>query len=288
MHDLSAPIRATWTPSADADLAAKLYRKLVDARVLFLEIEVDGESVAGVAAAVSSNPAGPILTMVGRVGAVSAFVEKVPTAMAKRAELVLMPPHPDAQAIEELKKKASTVKLGLVSRPGGVDGLGACLALASATGVAGVVVSNPHAPASPLRQSDLEVAKAGWDGSGEDFKGQVHVHDLFLAELLGLDPFAGYTGCAAAKSLAHLNPQGILTACRTLPLELGDLKEEKLVDIWKSGKRVEVMGKLDKIPGECGGCHFEQSCRGGCPGLSDNLGRDKSCPGVHGSSGAGN
>jgi len=172
--------------------------------------------------------------------------------------------------------------LGLWSSSEGVKRLGATLRLATAWGEGvSVVLLNPHAPASPLTEAMREAARAEVESlRAEGISPPLRCHDLFLAEALGLDPFPAYGGCAAATTLAHLDGEGNLRACRTLPEPLGNLLAAPLAELWARPERKALAARLALPPLDCEGCSLGAQCRGGCPGLALEEGaRDGSCPG---------
>ena len=96
---------------------------------------------------------------------------------------------------------------------------------------------------------------------------------------MGLEPLKNYGGCQGGTELAHIDDDATVKACRTLPVELGSLAEDDLKEIWKSAARGEVRGNIETLPGSCSSCAEAPRCRGGCPGLGVDDGRDGSCPG---------
>ncbi len=108
----------------------------------------------------------------------------------------------------------------------------------------------------------------------------LRVHDVFLAETLGLSPFRRYAGCQAGGALAHLTERGQIVACRTLPQVLGNLLESSLSEVWADEARRSLRERLSETPSECSTCSLAPSCAGGCRGLSPRLGRDPSCAGA--------
>jgi radical SAM protein with 4Fe4S-binding SPASM domain len=58
-------------------------------------------------------------------------------------------------------------------------------------------------------------------------------------------------------------PDGKVLSCRRLPIEIGDLKKERLLDIYGRLERKEASLKLEKMPGACRECENFSDCLGG-------------------------
>lgn len=279
MRDLSAPVRVTWDVPGHPALAGTLWRRLREGRVLFVDARVTREGLGGLpglAAALAEGP-GPRLafTLPGPLFAKTA--EAVGLDRLTGVEVNLLPPYPEEGECAGLAAGPTAVAASVWSTPQGLAAFPAALALAARTGVAAVAILNPPAPAEPLGSADRECAAAAWRVAGLEGRVALRCHDLFLAEALGLDSFQGYGGCQAAGFLAHLDPEGRLVACRTLPRHLGDLATAPLSEVWSSAERRSLRAALEAMPGPCAGCQRAEGCRGGCRGLSPDLGRDPSC-----------
>ena len=143
----------------------------------------------------------------------------------------------------------------------------------------------PAAPVAPLGEPDRRTAVAAWEHWGAP-EIQLRVHDLFLARALDLAPFREYAGCQAGDALGHLTAGGTVTACRTLPVRIGDLGDQGLREIWAATPRRALRRELEQTPAACAGCAVAGRCGGGCRGLlragsaTADLGvPDPSCPG---------
>jgi len=282
MPELSAPLRVTWDLPADADLAARLWARLVEGRVLFAEILVDPAALGGLeglVAALAEVGGGPRLTFLGEPEALLAAREALGPQALAGAEMGMLPPYQPSLAVEELAAVTRRVAPSVWSTPEGLGAFSEALEIARGYGLTSVWVLNPRAPARELGPEDRAAAARTWRERGSP-RVELRVHDLFLAEALGLAPFAGYRGCQAAGALAHLTALGILTACRTLPVDLGDLTETPLVDLWRSPARGSLRTALEAPPAACDPCALAGTCAGGCRGLGARLERDPSCPGT--------
>lgn len=289
MPELSAPLRVTWDLSADPERAAPLWGRLVEGRVLFAEVRVGPGSLpalAGLASALA-GPAGvrgPRLTVLGEPEDLLAALEALGPQALAGCELQMLPPFGPELAVEELAAVTRRLVPSLWSTPEALGAFADALEMARGYRLAAVAVLNPPAPAPALGPADRAEAARTWRARGAHGL-ELRCHDLFLAEELGLSPFEGYRGCQAAGALAHVTDEGRLTACRTIPPEagdLGDLAEHSLAVLWAGAGRRALRERLAAPPAPCAPCALAESCAGGCRGLSPELGRDPSCPGVRG------
>lgn len=71
-----------------------------------------------------------------------------------------------------------------------------------------------------------------------------------------------FAGCAAGVTSLAVNESGKIMPCTRLPVELGNVSEDKLETIWKEH---EVLKKLRFrcLEGQCGDCSYQYLC-GGC------------------------
>lgn len=109
----------------------------------------------------------------------------------------------------------------------------------------------------------------------------------YLRRMLGLK--AGQRGggyaewssaCLAGRSYFRITPQGQVTPCPYLPQAVGDLRREKLVDIWVGAPALRAL-RLGLPGGKCGDCDYRVSC-GGCRARAfaasgDLMGEDAKC-----------
>ncbi len=279
MPDLSAPVRVTWELPGDPSLAAAQWRHLAEARVLLVEAQVSGRSLGGLPglAAGLASAGGPRLSLLGRPDPLLAALEALgPRGLAQAEIRVLEPFRPEA-SVEELAAATHRLVPCLWSDPESLPALEQALELAAAYRLGAVGVLNPPAPAVPLAPEDRSRAADLWLRRAPPGL-EARIHDVFLARAMGLDTSA-HGGCQGASALCHVEPDGRVTACRTLPVELGSLRDASLKEIWASASRRAVAGELSAVPAECTGCAVAEICRGGCPGLARGRGRDASCPG---------
>lgn len=285
MPELHAPLRITWELPADPAQAAAHWRALTEARVLFVEVAASAAAVEGLlgVADLLGVAGAPRVTLVAAAPTLHAALTQLPQAAVAGLELLVLPPF-DAVVPEALAGVRARA-WALWSSGEGLAAFPAALATARAAGGGTVAVLNPPATAGPLTAAERARAVDVWQRDGAP-EVALRVHDLFLAGELGLDPWRAYAGCQAGDGLAHLGADGEVTACRTLPVALGNLAQAGLREIWAGAARCALRQVLDEAPADCAGCVVAATCRGGCRGLvavgrrALDLGaRDPSCPG---------
>ena len=73
----------------------------------------------------------------------------------------------------------------------------------------------------------------------------------------------GAGGCPAGTHYLGIRPNGDVTPCPYLPLFAGNLKEERLTDIWQSSDLFVRIRNRTELGGRCGECELNAGC-GGC------------------------
>ncbi len=76
-----------------------------------------------------------------------------------------------------------------------------------------------------------------------------------LAEFIG--------GCGAGRLYCAIQPNGIVTPCVYMPIVVGDLRQERFIDIWENSGTMKQLRSRDELLGNCGVCNFKNVC-GGC------------------------
>ncbi len=76
-----------------------------------------------------------------------------------------------------------------------------------------------------------------------------------LAEFIG--------GCGAGRLYCSIQPNGIVTPCVYMPIEVGDLRTESFMGIWETSGTLKQLRRRDGLLGNCGVCDFRNVC-GGC------------------------
>jgi radical SAM protein with 4Fe4S-binding SPASM domain len=91
-----------------------------------------------------------------------------------------------------------------------------------------------------------------------------------------------FGGCSAGLTYAGLTAAGDLLPCVPAPIELGNLLEEDLEEIWTHNKLLNYIRDRKALKGSCKLCVYSGLC-GGCRYTAfatrgDWLGPDTSCP----------
>jgi len=75
-------------------------------------------------------------------------------------------------------------------------------------------------------------------------------------------------------------PDGTVYSCRRLPIKIGDLNHENLIDIYQRVARGEYRIKMEKMPVGCQACEYFKYCFGGsrCVAFSHSLDKDLYAP----------
>ena len=73
----------------------------------------------------------------------------------------------------------------------------------------------------------------------------------------------GAGGCPAGTHYMGIRPNGDVTPCPYLPLFAGNLREQKLTDLWQSSELFVTIRERTRLGGRCGACELAASC-GGC------------------------
>ncbi|PVX27209.1 MAG: radical SAM/SPASM domain-containing protein [Candidatus Bathyarchaeum sp.] len=70
-------------------------------------------------------------------------------------------------------------------------------------------------------------------------------------------------GCGAGRFYCAISPEGKVQPCVFMPLVVGDLKTEKIEDIWVNSPVLQDLRDRQKLKGRCGKCEYKYVC-GGC------------------------
>jgi radical SAM protein with 4Fe4S-binding SPASM domain len=81
------------------------------------------------------------------------------------------------------------------------------------------------------------------------------------------DPKAGKLfnymgGCGAGRTMAAMTPNGDITPCTLLPLKLGNVKEERFIDVWTNSPILARLRNRKNWKGRCGRCQYKIVCGG--------------------------
>jgi radical SAM protein with 4Fe4S-binding SPASM domain len=102
---------------------------------------------------------------------------------------------------------------------------------------------------SPSTQEDIVVPFAHMESASISKKTKA------LADFIG--------GCGAGRFYCAVSPEGNVQPCVFLPIALGNLKTEKLEDIWLNSSVLKDLRDRGNLKGRCGRCAFKYVC-GGC------------------------
>jgi radical SAM protein with 4Fe4S-binding SPASM domain len=70
-------------------------------------------------------------------------------------------------------------------------------------------------------------------------------------------------GCLAGVNVCFVSATGKVFPCGYLPAEAGDLRKERMTDIWQESQLFRQLRDYDLLKGKCGGCGYVRDC-GGC------------------------
>ena len=114
-------LRLTWDLPADPDLTAKMWGRIKQGRVLFVEARLTSGTVSALTAlnAGIAAPAGPRISLLGESDAIASAVERIGLQGISRTELLLLPPYGSDTQIETLATMAHRLVPSLWSTPQG-------------------------------------------------------------------------------------------------------------------------------------------------------------------------
>jgi len=109
----------------------------------------------------------------------------------------------------------------------------------------------------------------------KEYKGRMMVNAKcaphYIKQLYGEDPASpflktfsgGAGGCPAGSHYMGIRPNGDATPCPYLPVFGGNLREQKLSEIWRESETFTRIRQRPRLGGRCGDCEFNGYC-GGC------------------------
>jgi len=104
----------------------------------------------------------------------------------------------------------------------------------------------------------------------------------FPAEMLRRIPYYG-RGCAAGMPMGYVMilSNGEVNPCMLLQVNLGNIREQSIMSIWKSSPTLTKLRQRDLLKGECGVCNYKLTCSG-CRGRAyeetgDMMATDPGC-----------
>jgi AdoMet-dependent heme synthase len=96
-------------------------------------------------------------------------------------------------------------------------------------------------------------------GSGDPL-----AHQIGAAEAPGTGEADSFPrgGCAAGVSGLTLLPDGTILPCRRLPVPLGNVRRDRLREVWAASPVLEALRDKTRYAGKCGSCPRWAQCRG--------------------------
>jgi radical SAM protein with 4Fe4S-binding SPASM domain len=70
-------------------------------------------------------------------------------------------------------------------------------------------------------------------------------------------------GCGAGRFYCAISPEGQVQPCVFMPLVVGDLKTQKMEDIWMNSSVLKDLRNRENLKGRCSKCEYKYVC-GGC------------------------
>lgn len=128
----------------------------------------------------------------------------------------------------------------------------------------------PHLRPDQIRAASETIARAGIDLTGK----ALAIHDYFLWRVLkdahpaAVGDRVEFAGCQAGAALVHVDWDGNVYPCDSLPIRLGNLIETPFERIWRSPARERIFAAIKATPGACDSCGSYSGCLGGCRGLA--------------------
>lgn len=90
------------------------------------------------------------------------------------------------------------------------------------------------------------------------------------------------TTLVAGDTMVYIGPDGVVSPSGSLPIELGRLPDDNLVDIYQSHPLVQSLRDRTDRTGKCGVCEFNEICGGSrsraFANFGDPLAQDPMCP----------
>ncbi len=84
-------------------------------------------------------------------------------------------------------------------------------------------------------------------------------------------------GCHAGILYFSLRPNGDVYPCTFLPIKVGNIREQSLVDIWRNSKVLNELRNRSLLKGKCGECEYRETCAGCRGSLYWQLLGNRSC-----------
>lgn len=118
--------------------------------------------------------------------------------------------------------------------------------------------------------SELGGLMTRWTRASEEWKGRIEVdwHDCRVALILPSAEADPYKGCGAGYTHCRITVEHDVTPCVVLPLAVGNLREKRFAEIWKTAPELhKIRDRANIRGGNCAGCDHLARC-GGCRAAS--------------------
>jgi radical SAM protein with 4Fe4S-binding SPASM domain len=104
---------------------------------------------------------------------------------------------------------------------------------------------------------------------------------LFTKKRAPRDDGRIHGGCTGGIDLLCIAADGRIMPCSRLQMPLGNVREDKLIDVWYSSEVLATLRDRGNLKGKCGRCAYKNWC-GGCRAmalakLGDHLAEDPTC-----------
>ena len=278
--EFSVPMRIRWDVDfrGAAGRAKRIARRIREAAPLIVEIRIDGEKGLSLLPAVIAeihkcNPRieatvrlFPGVGAVARRGYPIDFVWRIPLGESFLGRL------PEgASAISFVPDEETFPDLPEVLEEFSMSGLDT-LHLPNVNAVR-CLAEKGHVPVpapSRIREAAERISALGLSLRGK----RLVVHDFFLWSALrkSFPDETGermeFSGCQAGAALAHVDWDGNVYPCDSLPVRLGNIEETPIAEIWRSPARLRMLEAIRSFPVSCGSCDSLKGCLSGCRGLA--------------------
>lgn len=88
-----------------------------------------------------------------------------------------------------------------------------------------------------------------------------------LAQQIAIDPLVAvmpaFVGCQAGRAQGCVAADGTVWPCVLLPLAMGNVRDRRLDEIWRTAAVARDLRDRTRLDGECAGCGLRERC-GGC------------------------
>lgn len=69
-------------------------------------------------------------------------------------------------------------------------------------------------------------------------------------------------GCLAGSGICFVSHKGQVFPCGYLPIEVGNIQRQRLIEIWESSDTLNALRSPDFLTGKCGVCEYKRICFG--------------------------